>query len=297
LLLIWVALLWNGRRYPPGSGFDYGGHRDYIEYLREHHAVPGFEVTRMAYNPPLFYMFAAATNAIADQTIGRPAKTTKFILALLACVLVWLSMECCEMILGEDSSTAFLLFLMMMPVFFKASAMLIPEQFTSVLIWIAFYIAVRSWASKKHVTMPAAILSAIFAAAAIWTRPFGFAAPAALGLAYLYFFFRDAPRRASWSRAGVVISLVCGIAGIALFSFNKHHLGTPLARPYGKPGLFKKQPLSFYLDWKPGTLFTEPVRPNLGNRWMPIFYSELWGDYWKYWSATSREESNLKAWT
>jgi len=52
----------------------------------------------------------------------------------------------------------------------------------------------------------------------------------------------------------------------------------------------KNQPLDFYLL---GTseftnLFYKPIRPNLRNNFLAIFYSDLWGDYWGYFTFTSK---------
>ena len=35
-------------------------------------------------------------------------------------------------------------------------------------------------------------------------------------------------------------------------------------------------------------LFTKPIRPFLDNQFLTILYSDLWGDYWGYFSFTSR---------
>ena len=35
-------------------------------------------------------------------------------------------------------------------------------------------------------------------------------------------------------------------------------------------------------------LFSKPIRPNLDNQFISILYSDLWGDYWGYFSFTSR---------
>ena len=53
---------------------------------------------------------------------------------------------------------------------------------------------------------------------------------------------------------------------------------------------FSNQEFSFYI---PNTehlfaLFTNPIRPNLNNQFISILYSDLWGDYWGYFTFTSR---------
>ena len=36
-------------------------------------------------------------------------------------------------------------------------------------------------------------------------------------------------------------------------------------------------------------LFRDPVRPNFPNEFWPIFYSELWGDYWAHFTVYGRD--------
>ena len=33
-------------------------------------------------------------------------------------------------------------------------------------------------------------------------------------------------------------------------------------------------------------MFSKPIRPNFPNEFFPIIYSDLWGDYWGYFSFT-----------
>ena len=53
---------------------------------------------------------------------------------------------------------------------------------------------------------------------------------------------------------------------------------------------FANQPLSFYLPIGPEVfmVFTKPIRPFFYNQFLPILYSDLWGDYWGYFTFTSR---------
>lgn len=50
--------------------------------------------------------------------------------------------------------------------------------------------------------------------------------------------------------------------------------------------LLSSQPPEFYLSLDTDKLFTTPVRPAFPNHLIPIFYSEMWGDYWGYFITT-----------
>ena len=51
---------------------------------------------------------------------------------------------------------------------------------------------------------------------------------------------------------------------------------------------FSNQPKSFYIpDLNSlNLMFSKPIRPNFPNEFFPIIYSDLWGDYWGYFSFT-----------
>ena len=53
---------------------------------------------------------------------------------------------------------------------------------------------------------------------------------------------------------------------------------------------FRNQPLSFYIpiNGSLSTFFDNPIRGNFDNQLLPILYSDLWGDYWGYFSFTSK---------
>ena len=59
---------------------------------------------------------------------------------------------------------------------------------------------------------------------------------------------------------------------------------------------FSNQELSFYLPFnnEAKMMFSKPIRPYFSNQFLPILYSDLWGDYWGYFSFTSRALSEGK---
>lgn len=42
------------------------------------------------------------------------------------------------------------------------------------------------------------------------------------------------------------------------------------------------QPKEFYFGLGSGKLFTDPIRNSFPNQLIPIYYTEIWGDYWGY---------------
>ena len=56
------------------------------------------------------------------------------------------------------------------------------------------------------------------------------------------------------------------------------------------PFRFNNQPLSFYfpIGDQVSMVFTKPIRPYFQNQFLPVLYADLWGDYWGYFTFTSR---------
>src|SRR5262249_51512172 len=78
----------------------------------------------------------------------------------------------------------------------------------------------------------------------------------------------------------LLVSLTSGWFYVALKS--KYGSAQTFNRSRAAYFSFSNQPLEFYVRFSPKLLFTNPVRPNFPNQFLPIFYSETWGDYWGY---------------
>ncbi|GAB4396198.1 MAG: hypothetical protein OHK0052_17250 [Anaerolineales bacterium] len=96
-----------------------------------------------------------------------------------------------------------------------------------------------------------------------------------------------ARRRFDW---GLLRTLAVGALGAALiggwfYAWLLIRYDTLTAFNLKTPGFsFANQPYKFYRhtglqDWE---LFRVPVRENFANEFMPIMYSDTWGDYWGY---------------
>ena len=58
------------------------------------------------------------------------------------------------------------------------------------------------------------------------------------------------------------------------------------------------QPAEFYFGLGKGNTFDDPIRDSLGNHFVPIFYSDIWGDYWAYFLiyGTDTRTDKLACW-
>lgn len=90
----------------------------------------------------------------------------------------------------------------------------------------------------------------------------------------------------------VLIFVISGWFYISLHS--KYGSITAFNRKPNAQFSFRNQPLEFYVGLEPRLLFGNPVRPNFPNQFLPIFYSELWGDYWGYFTIYGIDTRNSR---
>jgi tetratricopeptide (TPR) repeat protein len=96
---LWLLLFWNNARLLPfHAGFDSKEHLKYISYIQEHRALPlpneGWEM----YQPPLYYLIAAASLSAFKLSVNDPASVVvlRFLGAFVGIaqfVLVFLSLR------------------------------------------------------------------------------------------------------------------------------------------------------------------------------------------------------------
>jgi tetratricopeptide (TPR) repeat protein len=83
---LWLLLFWNNARLLPfHTGFDSGEHLKYIKYIQEHQALPSPNEGWEMYQPPLYYLIAAASLSACKLSIDD--STSVFVLRLFGAFL------------------------------------------------------------------------------------------------------------------------------------------------------------------------------------------------------------------
>ncbi len=73
--LVGLIVLWNVAAYPAGAGYDAASHREYADFLIQHHRLPIRGETPEYYSPPLYYLVAGALTWVGRQIgLGDPHK-------------------------------------------------------------------------------------------------------------------------------------------------------------------------------------------------------------------------------
>jgi tetratricopeptide (TPR) repeat protein len=96
---LWLLLFWNNTRLLPfHAGFDSTEHLKYISYIQEHRALPSPKEGWEMYQPPLYYLLAAASLSACKLSINDPAsifilRSIGAILGIVQFVFVFLSLR------------------------------------------------------------------------------------------------------------------------------------------------------------------------------------------------------------
>ena len=170
-----------------------------------------------------------------------------------------------RMALGAAAFVAFV------PVTVKAEAMFHPETLSLFVCTLAIWLCVKTFADRRFAWALGAALGA-----AQLVRAFGLWTVLAVAIALA------AGRR--WRELAIVVCLAGAIAA-PWYVHQQQTYGHPIVfnvAASSKP-LWDRRPVSFFIDPGLPASLTAPYRPHFLNRWLPMAYNELWGDYYGAW--------------
>lgn len=172
-----------------------------------------------------------------------------------------------------------------MTVYYKTFSQVRGEPYLVFFTVWAIYLILKMIYGQEGLTWRGGIGLGVILGLMVLSRQWGFMLfPAMLGLILLVWIFD----RARWwqfaktfATSFIVALLICSW----FYLFLNEERGSFLAfNRDAQPFSFSNQPATFYrnIGLKNLLLFKAPVRGSFDNRLFPIFYSEMWGDYWGY---------------
>jgi tetratricopeptide (TPR) repeat protein len=280
---LWLLLFWNNARLLPfHAGFDSKEHLKYINYIQDHGALPlpneGWEM----YQPPLYYLIAAASLSACKLSIND--STSIFVLRLLGAflgiaqfVLVFLSLR-----LLFPARTAFigLLLAAFLPMHLYLAHYVTNEMLAAVLATLTLYLCLRLLKSETMHASQFAWLGLALGAAML---------AKATGILLLPIVVAAIAGKLTYRRAPIAISLrnTCVLLVICFAVCGWHYLRIWLR--FGTPLVGNWDVISGFRWWQDPGYHT--VADYLRFGWSlinPLFssfagfgdgiYSTLWGD-------------------
>jgi hypothetical protein len=292
-----VLAAWNAITYPSGAGYDAASHREYADFLIQHHRLPHRNETPEYYSPPLYYAIAGAVTwvgrqaGLADphklgQLLNVPAVFGTVLLVVALGRMLWPELRWLPVAAGA--------FVALSPVLQRTAAMFHPEPTDLFASALCAYLAVRLLVQPRRSLWAAAGLGAALGASQM-IRQFGLYTLAVVVLAWLAALVSNARDRGSLARSLAVALAVCAVIAAPWYAYRAAHYANPIFdRPHSAKPFLERRPARFYLGTGLPQVFTAPYRPEFKNRLWPQTYTDIWGDWYGVF-AWSAEHGNPSA--
>jgi len=289
-LLINSIVCVNAFFHDPGIGYDAGGHLRYIQTLSELRLVTPPD-SREFFSPPLPYAIPALLMTFTGIKLFWAAKLAQCLNVLLSLGLTFYLIKACRLISSKSAlKLGALVFLGILPVYYKTFAFVRGEPYVAFFTVMILYYTLLVYKRRGFSTVDSTILAVLMGLCAL-SRQWGFLFFPAVFLLFVFQWICYPRWRSSIIRTIclclVFITVISGWFYMSLHS--RYGSFTAFNRQPAAQFSFGNQPLEFYLGLSPELLFNKPVRPNFPNQFLPIFYSELWGDYWGYFTVYGRD--------
>jgi hypothetical protein len=299
--LIVYALIYNLFHYDPILGYDGEAHHAYVQnflniYIPGKTNQPASNFTYEFFSPPLPYVLPTVVNetcksfSVAVDYLEFCQNVYGFIniifLSLAYLSLLFIYMKIVKKILGSNNiqSSITLLVLGLFSTNYKAISMIRAEVYilflSALLIYRLLLLIEKSYVFN---TRDVLIFGSIIGLLAL-SRQWAFLLFPAY---FIIFFFIEKKNKKTYFQF-LTYSFMVGFTISSWFYFG-------LYLDYGSFTSFNMESTSFSTSNQTLTFFTsssyffsKPIRPYFENSFLPILYSDIWGDYWGYFSFTSR---------
>ncbi len=281
--LLHLIVLLNAVVHDPLIGYDARGHLAYVETLADGE-LPDQNQSPEFFSPPLPYLIPALLISTADVSTFTAAKYAQFANVLLSIGSCMLMLAICGLLnraIALRRST--LILLALFTVYYKTFAFVRGEPYVAFFGFVIVYMTVVIAGHRKFSFKWASALGAAWGLCAL-SRQWGFFIILASALLLLGKAWRSGELRRPLLQSLLVAGILGSLSGGWFYVGLKMEHGSMTAfNRTGAPEFrFSNQPLKFYIGLSPKELFHSPVRPAFPNEFIPIFYSETWGDYWGF---------------
>ena len=284
--------------YDPLYGYDARDHYYYIDYfamyLPDKINLPSIEDSKEFFSPPLPYLVPSFVVVFCRNIIEssnyvedcRPslALITQIFQTFMFFGTLFIYSKIIKKMYKDINFSHFLLIVLLLTVNYRTFLMIRGEPYIIFFQALCLMIIYNFLLFEKKADVKNFIFLGVLIGLIGLSKQWGFLLfPSYF---FLYFYLKNKDIRKNYLKflilAFFIGFIICGWFYVGLLldygsftAFNKEP--TPLR--------FDNQPLSFYFSFELNDLlFKNPIRPNFDNQLFPILYSDLWGDYWGYFS-------------
>lgn len=290
VLLNGLVLL-NAVLHDPTVGYDAHFHLRYAETLSEGR-LPSPADTREFFCPPLPYLFPAVLLRWTSLDLWWAAKLAQVLNVFVSLGIALYVVRIGRLIDPRDAFLRFgsIVFLGLLPVYYRTLAFVRGEGFVALFTVMTAFYALAMFEHGQTGGRRAVLLGLALGMAAL-SRQWGILLyPAVFAFACLGI-VRAGQRRWAMVRTLLICAAVAAMTGGWFYASLTWRFGSPTAFNLAPRERFalSNHPAHFYFGTGSDKLFRDPVVGAFPNRLMPIFYSDLWGDYWGYFVVYGRD--------
>ncbi len=304
LLAIFIAVnglvVSNVFRHNAGLAHDGEDHFRYSLILSEGR-LPTPEETNQFFAPPLAYVLPSLVHRAAT-TAGMPpctdytdvpltcrlvAKTGQAQNIIAAIGITYLLLLICRQVRPQDHLLHLhtLLILGTLPVFQRSMVYQRGEPFVALFTLLVIHRLLMMLPPQRKPTAADAWILGLGLGLLALSRQWGVFAGLGIGLWALIVVLQRGRAGLPLLRTGVVGLVIAAISGGWFYLLTQWRNGSVTAfnreaELEQSMNFFALKPLEFYIGLGSGTLFEMPFRASRIAQVLPIFYTEMWGDYW-----------------
>lgn len=268
--------------------------------------LPTEAETNQFFAPPLAYVFPSLVHRAAaafgvppctEHTGSSPAcqitaKSGQLQNIIAIVGITYLLVLICGIIRPQDAALTIhaLGLLAMLPVTYKALVFQRGEPFVALFTLLTVHRLLIMLPTDRKPTLRDALIFGLGTGLLVLSRQWGVLA--ALGMATWALVMVIRRRSAPLLRTGLLAYAVALVSGGWFYLFTRWRLGSVTA--FNRAPEVASKPLEFFIGMGSGTLFSEPFRSARIAQILPIFYTDLWGDYWGHFHLPN---ADFSVWT
>ena len=301
-LAIILIVAVNSIVHDPIVGYDADAHLDYLAVVSDH--LPSEIESGEFFSPPLpYYMPGLVYQACIAYTVTAPRLCKNFgghfakgINFLLAIGIILLLVKIANLIKPKNKYFVIstLVFLGGLTVFYKTFAQVRGEPYVAFFTLLVAFLALQMYKDRSKFNWKYASWLGVSLGLLVLSRQWGFFLYPAVFLLLLVGRRESMPFSKRFATTILTFSLAAIIGGWFYFYLYLEFGSFTAFNVDAQAFSFVNQPLSFYRNtgFRDFLLFKSPIRKTFDNQFFPVFYSEMWGDYWGFFTFI-REKSTL----
>ena len=294
-------LIYNILHFNPILGYDAVAHFDYINYFSRYlprdFRLPPQGETREFFNPPLGYIIPSFAQVLCRNIIDSSnylidcqpfyGKVTQIFQSLMYVATIIINLYTLKIFNNSKNifNVSYLILISLLAVNYRTISMIRGEPYILFFLSLFLLLIHKHEQNKFELNIKNIFLTGLVIGGIALSRQWGFLL--FLPLIVLLFSNFNYKYFRLWSLSAFVGAIFSGWFYINLYTLY----GTFTPFNLKSPGFsFGNQRVTFYFPSSEQLeyLFYKPIRPHLDNQFFSILYSDLWGDYWGYFTFTSK---------